>query len=185
MNKKPTYLITLETAIICNQLDCRYIIEDIGNLYITEEHYFLLKAKNKQYNFSYKVDRNGKENNKLPTYHYDQFEDIKSVMCHYNNILDIMCNSEYPYCKQVWTALFECVKKYNTSLSPSCQTETEKSNNSLSLHNDDKRLCLSDKFNTINREYIQSLIPKEYESILANKEYNKLLNFVNKLNITR
>lgn len=185
MNKKPTYLITLETAIICNQLDCCHIINDIGNLYITEEHYFLLKAQNKKYNFHYSIDRNGKEDNKLPTYNYNQLEDIKSVMVHYNNVLDIVCNPEYKYCKQVWTALYECVKKYKTPLLPSCKADADISNNSLSLHNNDKRLCLNAKFNTINKEHIQDLIPNEYDKILTNKAYSELLNFVDDLNIIR
>lgn len=184
MNNEPAYLITLETAIICNQLNCHYIIKDIGNLFITEEHHFLLKAQNKKYNFHYSIDRNGIENNQLPTCDYNQLEDIKSVMIHYNNVLDIVCSSEYKYCKQVWTALYECVKNYKTSLLPSCKVD-KVSNSSLSLHNNDKRLCLKAKFNTINKEHIQNLIPKEYDKILSNKAYNELLNFVEDLNITR
>ncbi len=86
MNNKPAYLITLETAIIFNQLSCHYIIKDIGELYITEEHYFLLKAQNKKYNFPFAVDRNGKEENQLPACDYNQLEDIKSIMHHYHNI---------------------------------------------------------------------------------------------------
>lgn len=142
MNKKTTYLITLETAIICNHLDCRYMINDIGNLYITEEHHFLLKAQKKKYNFYCKVDRNGKEDNKLPTCDYNQFEDIKSIMHHYRNILDILCNPQYEKCKQIWTVLFECVKNYKTSLLPSCKSDRDTSNNSLSLHGNDKNCVL-------------------------------------------
>lgn len=176
-----TYLLTIEAAVILDNLNCSYLINDIGKLYITEEHYFFLKAQNKKYNFPVSVDRNGQETNELPSGDYDQLENIQAVMHHYHNVLDIMYHPNYNNCKQIWNILFECVQKYKTPLPPNCKSDNYTTTNSLSIHHDDKKLCLKAKFNEIDETHIKKLVLKEYNNILNNNEYKKLLTFVNSL----
>lgn len=86
-------LLTIESGVILDNL-CNSLIKNFNyTLYITEEHFFYLKTKNKKFNFPFNVDKNGQENNQIPqSEYYMQKEDIKNVIHHYNNVIDIKNN---------------------------------------------------------------------------------------------
>ncbi len=50
-----TYLMTMETVVIFDIINCKHLINKLDKLYITEDHCNMLKDRNKEYNLSYDV----------------------------------------------------------------------------------------------------------------------------------